>query len=138
MRDVVDGRIRVSTLMRSEKPTPLGYHILSQYADISELMAPERVLLSNIDRMKRAVEARTVTLLCMTCGEWTSQVRIKDLPDEPKCEKCGSRLLTLLYPSQHVLHLKDSLQRRREGKDFSEEELKELSQARRTPASTAL
>ncbi len=131
MRDVVDGRIRVSTLMRSEKPTPLGYHILSQYADISEMMAPERVLLSNIDRMKMAIEARTVTLLCMTCGEWTSQVKIKDLQDEPKCENCGSRLLGLLYPSQHVLHLKDSLQRRREGKELSEDELKELSQARR-------
>ena len=131
MRDVIDGRIRVSTLMRSEKPTPLGYHILSQYADISELMAPERVLLSNIDRMKMAIEARTVTLLCMTCGEWTSQVKIKDLQDEPKCENCGSRLLGLLYPSQHVLHLKDSLQRRREGKELSEDELKELSQARR-------
>ncbi|HJW65386.1 MAG TPA: hypothetical protein VJ507_01255, partial [Candidatus Bathyarchaeia archaeon] len=131
MRDVIDGRIRVSTLMRSEKPTPLGYHILSQYVDISELMAPERVLLSNIDRMKMAIEARTVTLLCMTCGEWTSQVKIKDLQDEPKCENCGSRLLGLLYPSQHVLHLKDSLQRRREGKELSEDELKELSQARR-------
>jgi ATP-dependent Lhr-like helicase len=131
MNDVIEGKIKVSVIVRSEKPTPLAYHILSQYADVSELMAPERVLLSNIDRMKMAVEARTVTLLCMTCGEWTSQIRIKDLPDEPKCEKCGSRLLTLLYPSQHVLHLKDSLQRRREGKELSEDELKELSQARR-------
>jgi ATP-dependent helicase Lhr and Lhr-like helicase len=69
--------------------------------------------------------------LCMSCGEWTSQVKIKDLQDEPKCENCGSRLLGLLYPSQHVLHLKDSLRRRREGKELSEDELKELSQARR-------
>ena len=131
MRDVIDGKINVSTLVRSEKPTPLAYHILSQYADVSELMAPERVLLSNIDRMKMAIEARTVTLLCMSCGEWTSQFRIKDLQDEPKCENCGSRLLALLYPSQHVLHLKDALHRRREGKELSEDELKELSQARR-------
>ena len=131
MRNVAEGKLKVSTLMRSEKPTPLAYHILSQYADVSELMAPERVLLSNIDRMKLSIEARTVTLLCMTCGEWTSQVRIKDLPDEPKCERCGSRLLGLLYPNQHVLHLKDALHRRHEGKELGEDELKELSQARR-------
>jgi ATP-dependent Lhr-like helicase len=131
MRDVIEGKIKVSILLRSEKPTPLAYHILSQYADISELMAPERVLLSNIDRMKMSIEARTATLLCMKCGEWTSQIKIKDLPDEPKCENCGSRLLALLYPSQHILHLKDSLRRRREGKELSEDELKELSQARR-------
>ena len=77
------------------------------------------------------MEAKTATLLCMTCGEWTSQVRVKDLPDMPQCGLCGSRLLALLYPSQHVLHLKDALKRRREGKGVSEEELKELSQARR-------
>jgi ATP-dependent Lhr-like helicase len=131
MRDVADGKIKVSTLIRTEKPTPLAYHILSQYADVSELMAPERVLLSNIDRMKMSIDARTVTLLCMTCGEWASQVKVKDLPDEPKCERCGSRLLALLYPSQHVQHLKDALRRRREDKELSEDELKELSQARR-------
>jgi ATP-dependent Lhr-like helicase len=131
MRDVAEGKIRVSTLMRVEKPTPLAYHILQQFADVSELMAPERVLLSNIDRMKMAIEARTVTLLCMNCGEWTSQVRLKDLANQPQCARCGSRLLALLYPSQHVAHLKDALKRRREGKELSEDELKELSQARR-------
>ncbi len=81
MRDVADGKIVVSTLLRVEKPTPLAYHILSQYADISELMAPERVVLDNIERMKMSIEARTVTLLCMNCGEWTSQFRVKDLAD---------------------------------------------------------
>jgi ATP-dependent Lhr-like helicase len=131
IREIAEGKIKVSTLVRLEKPTPLAYHILSQYADVSELMAPERVLLSNIDRMKMSIEARTVKLLCMSCGEWTSQVSIKDLPDEPKCGHCGSRLLGLLYPSQHVLHLQESLRRRREGKELSEDELKELTQARR-------
>jgi len=131
MKNVAEGRITVSTLVRTEKPTPLAYHILSQYTDVSELMAPERVLLSNIDRMKLSIEARTVTLLCVKCGEWTSQVKIKDLPDEPACGLCGSQLLTLLYPSQHALQLKDALKRRREGKELSEDELKELSQARR-------
>jgi ATP-dependent helicase Lhr and Lhr-like helicase len=131
MRDVADGKIRVSTLMRSEKPTPLAYHILSQYADTSELMAPERVLLSNVDRMKMSIEARTVTLLCMNCGEWTCQVRVKDVAEEPKCGRCGSGLLASLYTGQHVIHLQDALRRRRKGEELSDDELKELSQARR-------
>jgi ATP-dependent Lhr-like helicase len=81
--------------------------------------------------MKMAIEARTSTFLCMTCGEWTSQVRIKDLPDEPECGKCGSRLLALLYRNQDANHLKDSLRRRRQHEALSEEELKEVTQARR-------
>ncbi|MBN1245591.1 DEAD/DEAH box helicase [Candidatus Bathyarchaeota archaeon] len=131
MRAVQKGRLKVSVLYRSEKPTPLAYHILAKYADVSELMAPERVLLSNIDKMKMAIEARTATLLCMKCGEWTSQERIKKLPDEPKCGNCGSRLLALLYRNQDANHLKEVLRRRRERETLSEEELKELTQARR-------
>jgi len=131
MRDVAEGKIAVSTLIRVETPTPLAYHILSQYADISELMAPERVVIDNIERMKMSIEARSVTLLCMNCGEWTTQVRVKDLAEQPRCERCSSGLLASLYTGQHVLHLQDALHRRREGKELSEDELKELSQARR-------
>jgi ATP-dependent Lhr-like helicase len=131
MRSVEQGKMAVSTLVRREKPTPLAYHILAQYADISELMAPERVILSNIDRMKMAVNARTATLLCMNCGEWTTQIRVKDLAEKPTCEKCGSNLLTLLYHGQDANRLKGFLRKRREGEALSEEELKELSQARR-------
>jgi ATP-dependent helicase Lhr and Lhr-like helicase len=131
MRKVKQGKMTVSTLVRQEKPTPLAYHILAQYADISELMAPERVILSNIDKMKMAIEARTATLLCMNCGEWTTQVRVKNLAEKPTCEKCGSNLLTLLYHGQDANRLKGYLRKRRKGKELSEEELKELSQARR-------
>ncbi len=130
MHDIKDRKITVKTLA-SQKPTPLAYHILAQYADTAELMAPERLILSNIDRMKNAIEARTAKLFCMNCASWTKNIRIKDLPNEPLCENCNSRLLTLLYPSQNVDKLKSDLQKRREGKELNPEELKELSNARR-------
>ncbi|MBS7632110.1 DEAD/DEAH box helicase [Candidatus Bathyarchaeota archaeon] len=129
--DVKNGKIKVSTIYRSEKPTPLAFHILEKYSDISELMAPEEVLLSNIEKMKRAIEARTARLLCMKCGEWMTEEKIKNLPEEPECARCGSRLLTLMYFSQDSKHLANSLKKRREGKELSEEELKELTSARR-------
>jgi ATP-dependent helicase Lhr and Lhr-like helicase len=131
MQEVQAGKIQVNTLVRNEKPTPLAYHILAQYADISELMAPERVILSNIDRMKNAIEARTATLLCMNCGTWTTQVHVKDLPQEPECGNCHSRLLTLPYFTQNVEKLKLDLKKRREDKELNPDELKELSVARR-------
>jgi len=131
IHEVQAGTITVNWIIQAEKPTPLAYHILAQYADISELMAPERVILNNIERMKNAIEARTATLLCLNCGQWTIQERVKDLPEEPQCGNCHSKLLTLLYPSQDVGNLKELLQKRREGKDMVEEELKELTQARR-------
>jgi ATP-dependent Lhr-like helicase len=131
LRSIKEDKITVSKLVREEKPTPLAYHILAQYGDISELMAPEHVILSNIDKIRNSIDARMVKLLCMNCGEWTSHVKVKDLPDEPHCERCNSRLLTLLYLSQDAGKLKEFLRKRREGKALNPEELKELTQARR-------
>jgi ATP-dependent Lhr-like helicase len=131
VRDVAAGKIKVTTYVSYEKPTPLAYHILAQYADVTELMAPERVIVNNIDRLKMAIDARTVTLLCIKCAQWTTQEKIKDLPQQPECPKCGSGLLAPLYRSQDVNHLRDALTRRREGEELTPEELKELSQARR-------
>jgi ATP-dependent Lhr-like helicase len=131
MQLVKEGRIEVGTIYRTDKPTPLAYHMLAAFADVSELMAPEHVILSNIDRMKMAIEARTATLLCIACGEWTAEIKVKNIADQPECEHCRSRLIAPLYHGQHVAHLKDALKRRRQGGILAEEELKELSQARR-------
>ena len=130
MHEIKEGKITVTSLS-SERPSPLAYHILMQYADKAELMAPQRVILSNIDRMKHSIEARSAKLLCMNCGTWATQMRIKDLPEEPKCGNCNSRLLTVLYFSQDVEKLKEDLKKRRDAKELTPEELKDLSNARR-------
>jgi ATP-dependent Lhr-like helicase len=98
---------------------------------MSELMAPEEVLLSNIDRMRKAIEARTARMLCVSCGELVSEQKIRNVPEHPACEKCGSKLLTVLYPSQDASRLREVLMKRRGGKELKEEELRELTQARR-------
>ncbi|MDH5375261.1 MAG: hypothetical protein OEW95_05540, partial [Candidatus Bathyarchaeota archaeon] len=132
MNDIRKGKIRVSTIHRYEKPTPLAYHILAKYSDISELMAPERVLLSNIERMKRAIEARTATLLCMSCGEWTVEKKIRSLPEKPTCKKCKSKLLALIRPNQNPTAIREILKKRLGDKELTEEELEGLTHARRT------
>jgi ATP-dependent Lhr-like helicase len=81
--------------------------------------------------MKNDIEARTATLLCLNCGSWTGQFRVKDLPERPECKNCGSNLLTLLYHGQDENRIRNLLLKRREGKQLNPEELKELTQARR-------
>lgn len=131
MADVKAGKIKATTYVSHERPSPLAYHILSKYGDVTELMAPEKVLINNIDKLKMAIDARETTLLCMKCGEWSTHQKIKELPDEPRCGNCGSGLLAPLYHSQDQKKLQDILKRRREGKELTPEELKEVSQARR-------
>ena len=132
MKEVERGKIKVSTLFRLEKPTPLAYHILAKYAEIPELMAPERVLLTNIERMRRAIMARKVSLLCLSCGNQTEEKRIRELPEELVCEKCGARLLAHLRLGQDPKVVQDILKRRLDGKELTFEELEQLTYARRT------
>ena len=132
MHRIENGEIKVSIVYRSERPTPLAHHILAKYADVSELMAPERVLLSNIEKMKRAIEARNVTLLCMSCGRWVTEKKIRTLPEQPACEKCESKLLAPLYPRQDAKRLNEVLQKRGKDEELTDEELKDLTQTRRS------
>ena len=132
MKSVKEKQTTISTLLRLEKPTPLGYRILAKYTEIPELMAPERVLLSNIERMEKAILARKPSLLCLSCGHHTGQKRIRELPEKLVCEKCGSGLLADLHPIQDPKTVIDILKRRLKGKQLMPEELEQLTHARRT------
>jgi ATP-dependent Lhr-like helicase len=131
MRSVAKGTVKVSSHFSAEKPSPLAFHILSKFSDVSELMAPEEMLLSNIDRMKKAINARTARLLCMSCGRLIGEEKIQNLPEHSACSNCGSKLLAPLYFSQDAAHVQEILQKRQEGKELVEEHLKELTNARR-------
>jgi len=132
MQDVKEGKTNVSTLLRLQKPTPLGYRILAKYAEIPELMAPERVLLSNIERMKQAIQARRPSLLCLNCRHHTEEQRLREIADQLTCKKCGSGLLADLHPIQDPKMLIDILKRRLKGKELTPDELEQLTHARRT------
>jgi ATP-dependent Lhr-like helicase len=132
MQSIEEGKTKVSTLLRLQKPTPLGYRILAKYVEVPELMAPERVLLSNIERMKQSIQARRPSLLCLNCGHHSEEKRLRELEDKLVCQKCGSGLLADLHPIQDPKMLIDILRRRLKGKQLSPEELDQLTHARRT------
>jgi ATP-dependent Lhr-like helicase len=81
--------------------------------------------------MKKAIDARTVRLLCMSCGKWIGEEKIRSLPEHPVCNNCDSKLLAPLYFSQDAAHVQEVLQKRQQGKELAETELKELTNARR-------
>jgi ATP-dependent Lhr-like helicase len=132
MKMVVEGKIKISTLLRLEKPSPLAYEILTKFSQTPELMAPEQVLLSNIERMKKELNARIVTLLCLSSGDWATEKCIRELPEKPVCEKCSSGLLAQVRLDQSPKILLDILKRRRKGEGLTPEELEHLTYARRT------
>jgi len=132
MQKVRRGEIKVYAQLRLEKPTPLAYHILEQFTEVTELMAPKRILLNNIERMRRTIATRKVHLLCLSCGTQVKEKHIRDILEKPICEKCGSNLLAHIRAGQDPEAIKDILKRRLDEKELTPEELEQLTYARRT------
>lgn len=132
MKNVEEGKIKISTLLRLENPTPIAYSIFAKYSEVPELMAPERVLISNIERMKRTILTRKTTLLCLSCGNLATEKRVRELPENPACEKCGEKLLAPLYLYQDPNQILSILNRRKKGERLVAEELEQLAHARRS------
>lgn len=96
LREIRSGNVHLEILFSRERPSPMAYHILSVYSDLSELMAPKHVIMGNIEQMKRAIEMRKVRLLCFSCLEWSTETNVKNVPNKPVCETCGSPLITCI------------------------------------------
>lgn len=82
--------------------------------------------------MKRAILTKKTSLLCLSCGSLTSEKRIRELSENPKCEKCGDKLLAPIFPYQDSNQILNILKRRKTGKEIFPEELEQLSRVRRT------
>jgi ATP-dependent Lhr-like helicase len=132
MKDIQKDKIEVNTLLRRETPTPIAYHIYAKYSEVAEFMAPDHVILSNIEKMKKTALAKTVKLLCLSCGHPAKEARVRDLPEKLSCEKCGSELLAELKYRQDADTVYNLLKRRQKGEGLSPEELEEIIHTRRT------
>jgi ATP-dependent Lhr-like helicase len=127
---VSDGRIRVETFLSEEKPTPIAYHILYRYLDVPELVAPDSLTKTTIEKMKLSIYGTSLELVCMKCGTPQGFRTIGEMAEEPRCASCGSGLLApAFWISGQVSKL---AKRKLEKGALSEDEKSELAKARRS------
>ncbi len=63
-----------------------------------ELLAPENADASIIETVKDRIRDDRVILLCTHCTEWLSRTKVRRVPDQPECPKCGSTRIASLNP----------------------------------------
>jgi len=114
------------------EPSALARHILEKYADVEELMATEATIADQLQYMKQSVEARSVNLACVECGEWHTRVRIRELDDHPRCGNCGSGLLAMMRRHQSPEHFQGLLRRWRQGEELFGDDMDQLVHGRKT------
>lgn len=131
IKGITDGRIEFITKKVSE-PSALARHILEKYADIEELMATDATITDQIQYMKENIESRRVNLACVNCGEWHTNIRIRELEDHPHCENCNSGLLAMMHRRQDPEHFQMLLRRWQEGEELFGDDHDELVHGRKT------
>ncbi|MEM0319984.1 MAG: hypothetical protein QXS67_01030, partial [Candidatus Nezhaarchaeales archaeon] len=82
-----------------ERASPLAMPILNKYIPLEVISLIKQGGDKSLDELvlERLME-RTVKLVCMYCGDWTTTRKVKYLPDDIKCPKCGARYITVTWP----------------------------------------
>ena len=62
----------------------------------TDLIPPEKMRAVLIAAAKARLLNETGNFICTTCWDYLETIRIKDLPDKPKCPRCGSFALGML------------------------------------------
>lgn len=129
MRSISNGEIAVFPALSEETPTPQAFSMLNKLVEVPELVAPESTKKDNLSRMKTALLAQRVQLVCLHCGSILPEERTGQLPEFPKCSECGSGLLA---PRNKVrTDVPAILEKWKSKEELTEEERRSLSQARR-------
>ena len=129
LQAVANGQVSVEAFLAGDRPTPIAYGLLYRYLEVPEAVAPDSLGRSSYQRMKASIFGTDLSLLCVKCGADQGETTVGDLPEEPKCAKCGSGLLVPCYWGTAKL---SELVKKRESKMLlNEDERAELSKARR-------
>jgi ATP-dependent Lhr-like helicase len=77
-------------------PTPVARVGIERVSMKTDLIPPERMHAVIIESTKARLLNETGNFICTNCWSYQEMIRIADLPDRPKCPRCGSEALGLL------------------------------------------
>jgi ATP-dependent Lhr-like helicase len=95
---IKSGSMQITWFEGGGGASPLAMPILNKYVPLEAQLfkaSSERSLDEIV--LERLME-RTVKLVCMYCGGWTTVRKVKYLPDDVRCPKCGAKYITVTWP----------------------------------------
>ena len=107
LRQIVEGGLHVHFWRSpSGDPSPLAKLTLSRFESEGEVSTPERMKRVVLMAVRGRLLGEPWLAVCTECYEYYEQLAVKELPEEPKCPVCGSKLIGLTkHPREEVLGL---------------------------------
>ncbi len=93
---VRNGEIELRVVETGGKATPVARVGIERVSMKTDLIPPERMRAVLVESAKVRLLNETGNFICTNCWSYSEMIRIKDLPDKPKCPRCGSGALGLL------------------------------------------
>jgi ATP-dependent Lhr-like helicase len=90
------GEITVRKIETGGNASPIARAGIERMSMKTDLIPPERMRAVLIESAKARLLNETNSFLCTNCWSYMEMMRVKDLPDRPKCPKCGSFAIGLL------------------------------------------
>jgi len=88
--------------------TPVARVGIERVSMKTDLIPPERMRAVLVESAKARLLNETGNFVCTNCWDYMEMIRIKDLPDKPKCPNCGSYTVGILkVDEEKAMHLLD-------------------------------
>jgi ATP-dependent Lhr-like helicase len=91
-----DGEIKVQKVETGGNVTPIARVGIERISMKTDLIPPERMRAVLVESAKARLLNETNGYLCTNCWNYVEMIRTKELPDRPKCPRCGSSAIGFL------------------------------------------
>ncbi|RLI18020.1 ATP-dependent helicase [Candidatus Bathyarchaeota archaeon] len=96
LRKIREGKIEIQKVETGGNATPVARVGIERVSMKTDLIPPERMRAVLIESTKARLLNETCTFLCTNCWNYIEMIRTRELPDNPKCPRCGSKALGML------------------------------------------
>jgi ATP-dependent Lhr-like helicase len=90
LSSIRDGEIRLDALNTQGNVSPVARVGLERVSMKTDLIPPDRMRAVLVESAKARLLNESGTFVCTNCWDYLEMVRVNDLPDRPKCPRCGS------------------------------------------------
>ena len=98
-----EGDIKVQRVDNSGNATPIARLGIERMSMKTDLIPPERMRAVLIESAKARLLNETSSFLCTNCWNYMEMLKPTDLPDKPKCPRCGSTAIGLLKVEEDIV-----------------------------------
>jgi ATP-dependent Lhr-like helicase len=90
------GDARLQSIETGGNVTPVARVGIERVSMKTDLIPPQQMRMVLVESARARLLNETGNFVCTNCWDYMELIRLKDLPDKPKCPRCGSNKIGLL------------------------------------------